>query len=227
VGKNKLLHFEENRTFPHFFQPDFKDIKDGYKYRGNWGRSFFGNDHPIVVELGCGKGEYTVGLARKYPERNFIGIDKKGARMWRGAKTSHEEQVTNVAFLRLKIEQLGRCFASGEISEIWITFPDPVLKLRRMNKRLTAPRFLDMYRSILKPGGVVHLKTDNREFFSYTLDILKSGGINILYHTQDLYQSGFEGDAPQIQTYYEKKYLEERIPINYLKFNFDRGHETG
>lgn len=220
MGKNKLLHFAENRTFPNFFQPVFDEIRDGYELKGQWAERFFGNSHPIILELGCGKGDYAVGLARKYPDRNFIGVDKKGARMWRGAKTSQEEEIPNVAFLRVKVEQVGYCFGQGEVDEIWITFPDPVYKKRRESRRLTAPKFLELYKAVLKKGGIMHLKTDNLEFYKYTLENIDAFKYHLVEHTEDLYGSGFEGDASSIQTYYEKKHIENGMKIYYLKFRF-------
>lgn len=218
MGKNKLAHFEENKTFPNFFQPEFDEMKDGYRLQGKWCRAFFGNAHPLVLELGCGKGEYTVGLAKKYPGINFVGIDKKGARMWRGGKTSQVENIANTAFLRVKVEQIGYCFGPNEVDEIWITFPEPVPKARRSKKRLTSVRFLELYRSLLKPGGIVHLKTDNSDFFDFTLETISALNCPLLYQTRDLYQSGYAGDAPQIQTHYETKFLKDGVRINYLKF---------
>jgi len=174
-----------------------------------------------VLELGCGKGDYTVGLSVKYPNVNFMGVDRKGARMWRGAKTSQEENIQNVAFLRIKIEQLLYCFGNDEVDGIWITFPDPIPKERKSKRRLTSPQFLKKYRTILKPGGIIHLKTDNSDLFQYTIEVLKDQPVDILYQTFDLYNSDYDGDAPLIQTYYEKKYLVEGKPINYLKFRFN------
>jgi len=223
VGKNKLIHFEEDKSFPHFFQPEFSEIKDGYKFKGVWSKDFFLNFHPIVLELGCGKGEYTVGLAKKYPGRNYIGIDNKGARMWRGAKTTQLENIKNAAFLRIKIEQIAYCFDEDEVDEIWITFPDPLLKTRKIRKRLTAPKFLGIYRTILKSGGIVHLKTDNTEFYHYTLEMIQEFNCQVLNHTSDLYHSGLTGDAHRIQTFYEQKYLEAESKIKYIQFKFNDG----
>lgn len=221
MGKNKLEHFAETATFPHFFQPDFETLNAGFEYQGCWKDEFFENDFPLCVELGCGKGEYTVGLARNHPECNYIGVDIKGARMWRGAKTSVEEDLLNVAFIRIKVEQLAYCFSDNELDEIWITFPDPHVKIRQERKRLTSPRFLEMYRKLLGQGGRIHLKTDNRPFFEYSLLTAEAEGCRVLFKTFDLYNSGFEGDACNFQTYYEKKFLQEKIPINYMIFTFD------
>jgi len=221
VGKNKLAHFEENKSFPNFFQPLFNELENGFVYQGKWCDTFFKNSKPLVLELGCGKGDYTVGLSVKYPNVNFMGVDRKGARMWRGAKTSQEENIQNVAFLRIKIEQLLYCFGNDEVDGIWITFPDPIPKERKSKRRLTSPQFLKKYRTILKPGGIIHLKTDNSDLFQYTIEVLKDQPVDILYQTFDLYNSDYDGDAPLIQTYYEKKYLVEGKPINYLKFRFN------
>ena len=218
MGKNKLVHFKENREFPNFFQPVFEELKAGYVLKGKWADSFFGNSNPLVLELGCGKGEYTTGLATKYPDKNFIGIDKKGARMWRGAKTSQVENIPNVAFIRTKAEQLGFCFDAQEVDELWITFPDPVFKKRRIDRRLSSPKFLDIYRSVMKPRGMVHIKTDNDEFYGYSLETINSQGLQIICKTDDLYQSGYRGDAASIQTFYEKKYRQEGVKIKYIQF---------
>jgi tRNA (guanine-N7-)-methyltransferase len=220
MGKNKLLHFEENKTFPNFFQPDFEAIRNGFRLKGRWNRDFFGNDKPIILELGCGKGEYCVGLATKYPDRNFIGIDRKGARMWRGAKTSQEKEMMNIAFLRIRIEQLAYCFADNEISEIWITFPDPQPKKRKFRKRLTSLRFLTMYHKLLLHGGLLHLKTDNNDFYKFTLEEIDQIGAEIIMKTTNLYHSELDGDMKEIQTYYEKRFLEKGCKINYLCCRF-------
>lgn len=222
MGKNKLQHFEENKSFPHFFQPVFEEFRDGYFLKGCWNNSFFKNKSPLVLELGCGKGEYTVGLARKYPLNNYIGIDKKGARMWRGAKDTQLENITNSAFLRIKVEQISFCFDQAEVDEIWITFPDPVPKKRNIRKRLTSPNFLQMYQQVLKPGGLIHVKTDSKEFFNYTLEMVHAFGGEVVYETNDLYHSDFHGDASQIQTYYEAKYVSNGLRINYIQFKVNR-----
>ncbi len=181
---------------------------------------FFYNGNPIVLELGCGKGEYTVGLAKKYPEKNFIGIDLKGARMWKGATEAKENGMKNVAFVRVKIEQILHFFGANEVSEIWLTFSDPQPKYER--RRLSSPRFLNLYREILKPEALIHIKTDNRALFDYSLQVVKYFKLPLHYFTHDLYQSDYDGDAPTIQTFYEKKYLEEGIPINYAQFSLNK-----
>ena len=221
MSKNKLLHFSEIKSYPHVFEPEYVDLVKGFPLKAAWGNSFFRNNHPIVLEIGCGKGEYTVGLAEKYPKKNFIGIDIKGARIWRGAKTAQENNMKNVAFLRLKIEHLMFCFSYSEVDEIWITFPDPQPRPKEIRKRLTAARFLDIYSHVLKPGGIIHLKTDNLNLYNYTVSILPENKYTILFKTENLYKSDFKGDAPQIQTYYEGKYLNENIPIKYIMFTPD------
>lgn len=218
MGKNKLARFAENETFANLFQLTYEQItKEGFALKGKWNELFFKNDNPIVLELGCGKGEYTVGLAKKYPNKNFIGIDIKGARLWRGCKTSNEDKMTNVAFVRTHIQMIESYFAENEVSEIWITFPDPQLK--KPNKRLTCERFLKLYKNILKQDGVVHLKTDSQELYEYTKDeVLIPSKREILYNTNDLYNSDFKEDVIEIQTFYEAMYLKIGKPITYLKF---------
>ncbi len=219
VGKNKLARWAELEQMPFVVQPPFEEVfgKD-HALKGKWGPGFFGNDHPIVLELGCGKGEYTVGLARRMPEKNFLGIDIKGARMWRGAVTARDEGLKNVGFLRTRIELIDSFFATDEISGIWITFPDPQPTRRRASKRLTHPRFLEKYRHILRPGGVIHLKTDNRPLYEYTLRVVQLNGFPIEEQTADLYGEAHGGVAAGIQTYYERQFLEEGKKICYLRF---------
>lgn len=218
MGKNKLARFAENETFANLFQLTYEQItKEGFALKGKWNEDFFKNDNPIVLELGCGKGEYTVGLAKKYPNKNFIGIDIKGARLWRGCKTSNEDKMTNVAFVRTHIQMIESYFAENEVSEIWITFPDPQLK--KPNKRLTCERFLSLYKNILKSEGIVHLKTDSQELYEFTKDeVLIPTKREILYNTNDLYNSDFKEDVIEIQTFYESMYLKIGKPITYLKF---------
>jgi tRNA (guanine-N7-)-methyltransferase len=218
VGKNKLARFAENETFANLFQLTYEQVtKEGFALKGKWNKEFFKNDNPIVLELGCGKGEYTVGLAKKYPNKNFIGIDIKGARLWRGCKTSNEDKMTNVAFVRTHIQMIESYFAQNEVSEIWITFPDPQLK--KPNKRLTCERFLSLYKNILKSEGIVHLKTDSQELYEFTKDeVLIPTKREILYNTNDLYNSDFKEDVIEIQTFYEAMYLKIGKLITYLKF---------
>lgn len=222
-SKNKLKRFRENATFPNVMQPERAELEaNQFALKGNWHSSFFKNDHPIVLELGCGKGEYTVHLAGHEPHNNYVGIDIKGARFWRGAKTALEENKQNVAFVRTQIELIETLFDQGEVDEIWITFPDPQIKLKRTKHRLTQPEFLKRYQKILKPGGLIHLKTDSQFLYGYTLGLLETGWGKLLYAHHDIYNNPH---APAIttavQTFYESKYLEEQKPITYLKFQLD------
>lgn len=217
--KNKLQRFAENLTFDNLFQFTYEEIIQGFDLKGNWSERFFGNGHDIILELGCGKGEYTVGLARMYPELNYIGMDIKGARMWRGLKTAQEEGLQNVAFIRSRINLSAYYFGREEISEIWITFPDPQPRKIKTNKRLTSPRFLDLYATFLKPGGTIHLKTDNILFYEYTLDVIEAGRLKLLYASDDVYASGMDNEVTRIQTFYEKKWLDHGTRIKYLKFS--------
>ena len=193
----------------------------GKVYKGKWSNDFFKNSNPVVLELACGKGEYTVNLARMFPEKNFIGIDYKGNRIWRGAKTAIEDGVANVAFIRMQIETLTEFFAPGEVDEIWITFPDPQPQLSREKKRLTSPRFLNMYQIVLKPGGAINLKTDNDGFYGYSADKVEELKLKLHIKTEDLYHSEYADEVLSIKTYYEKKYLKDNKNINYLKFSFE------
>lgn len=218
MSKKKLLHFAENDTFENMFQPYFEDLLKGFDLKGNWNINFFKNDHPIVLELGCGKGEYTVGLAKRYPEKNFIGIDVKGARMWRGCKTSIEEGMTNVAFIRSKVQLIEHLFAENEVDEIWITFPDPQPRQARENRRLTSLKFLSRYRKILKQNAVIHLKTDSEEFFNYTLETIIHEKLQLLDSVNDLYQADGYEEVKAIKTHYEKIFTDKGFRIHYLKF---------
>lgn len=220
-SKNKLKRFKENETFKNVLQPNREEIRTGFSLKGNW-QSHFGNDNPIVLELGCGKGEYTLGLARLQEAKNFIGIDIKGARLWRGAKTALQESLENVAFLRTQIELIDELFAEDEVSEIWITFPDPQIKYKRTKHRMTNLDFLEKYRKILKPNGLIHLKTDSEFLHGYTLGLLHGTGQQIIYANHDVYKN--EGSPPEvldIQTFYEEQYLEEGKPITYIQFRIN------
>jgi tRNA (guanine-N7-)-methyltransferase len=220
VAKKKLIHFRENLTFPYLFQPRYSEIEEDIRMSSCWGKDFFSNTNPIILELGCGKGEYTIGLAEKYPQKNFIGIDFKGARLWRGAKTVQEKEMKNVAFIRTQVDHVNKFFGPGEISEIWITFPDPQPGKER--KRLTAPLFLDRYRILLCPEGILHLKTDDLDFYNYTLEIIGQYHHPLLYSTDDLYHSGCSEDIISIRTFYENMWLEIGKKIYYIKFKLNR-----
>ena len=184
--------------------------------KGLWNRQFFKNDNPLVLELGCGRGEYTVGLAKLFPEKNFIGIDIKGARMWSGARQSYEENIPNVAFLRTKIEMLSHFFAENEVSEIWLTFPDPQMK--KVTKRMTATNFMAQYQQFVKPNGIIHLKTDSPFMYHYTCEMVKANAYKMLYQTSDLYHSDSVDAILGIKTYYEQQWLARGLTIKYLKF---------
>jgi len=215
MGKDKLRKFTEIATFENVYQ-----LEEGMVNKGRWAKEHFKNDNPVVLELACGKGEYSVNMARAFPNINFIGIDYKGNRIWRGAKTALEEKVDNVAFLRIQIEEILSYFSEDEISEIWITFPDPQPQAGREKKRLTFDKFLEKYTVVLKKDGLMHLKTDNDGLYEYTLDKLVERRDSIIAKTTDLYNSDILNDTLLIKTYYEKKYLAVGKNINYLKWQF-------
>ncbi|MGE8377381.1 MAG: tRNA (guanosine(46)-N7)-methyltransferase TrmB [Sphingobacterium sp.] len=217
MGKDKLRKFAEVATFENVIQLDA-----GKEYKGKWAEKQFGNANPVVLELACGKGEYTVNLARLFPEKNFIGIDFKGNRIWRGAKTALEDGIKNVAFLRIQIETLLEHFAENEIDEIWITFPDPQPQDSREKKRLTGPKFLDRYKIVMKPEGMMNLKTDNDGFYAYTLEQIELQNLKKYKETTDLYHSDLVDHVLSIKTYYEKKYLADDKNINYVKWSFEK-----
>ena len=220
MGKDKLRRFAENLTFECMIQPDFEEIfHRDHPLKGHWREKFFGNDHPIVLELGCGKGEYTIALAQRDPDRNYIGVDIKGARMWRGAKTATERQMRNVAFVRTRIEFIGSFFGEGEIDEIWITFPDPQLKTRRAKKRLTSPLFLESYARMLKPEGAINLKTDSQHLYEYTDAVVRRFGLPCEISNRDIYGSGFADEVLSVKTAYEQMFLERGLPITYTRFS--------
>lgn len=223
MGKNKLRKFAENETFKNMVQAPRTDLlENGLHLKGKWHKEFFKNDRPIVLELGCGKGEYTVGLGKQFPKNNFIGIDIKGARMWRGARTATDNKMTNIGFLRTHIELIHNCFAKGEVSEIWITFPDPQIKYRRRKKRLTAPDMLEMYRSILADDAVIHLKTDSQFLYGYTLGIIEGYGHTVLDSSYDIDRQKASNQLLKIKTNYEGIFRAKGMAITYLKFQLSK-----
>lgn len=219
-SKNKLRRFKENETFANVIQPTREElVESNFVLKGQWRNKVFKNNNPIVLELGCGKGEYSVALAQRYPNKNFIGIDIKGARFWRGAKTAIEENIPNVAFLRTQIELIDHAFAEHEVDEIWITFPDPQIKYKRTKHRMTNAEFLELYKIILTPEGIVNLKTDSEFMHGYTLGLLHGAGHEVLYANHNVYkQEGSPEEVTSIQTFYESQYLEQDKPITYIRF---------
>jgi tRNA (guanine-N7-)-methyltransferase len=224
VGKNKLIKFAQLATYDHVIESAFDDIfnKDHF-LKGNWRKDYFKNDKPIVLELGCGKGEYTVGLAELFPEKNFIGIDIKGARMHKGATEAKEKGLANAAFVRTRIEFIKSFFGPAEIDEIWVTFPDPQMK--KPTKRLTATFFLKRYAAFLKPGGLIHLKTDSQFLYTYTREMVMLNALPVVVDESDIYNSGFADKILSLKTHYEQKWLERGLPIKYLQFKLDIGKE--
>ena len=222
-SKNKLKRFKENETFHNVIQPKREELtEERFEYKGHWNSKFFNNDNPIVLELGCGKGEYSVAMAQKYPDKNFIGIDIKGARFWRGAKTAVEEQIANVGFLRMQIELIEFAFAKDEVDEIWITFPDPQIKYKRTKHRMTNLEFLERYKTVLKAEGTVNLKTDSEFMHGYTLGLLHGQGFDVQYANHNVYKlEGSPEEVTSIQTFYEKQYLEQDKAITYIRFKLN------
>lgn len=217
MSKGKLAKFADMKDYPHVFEaPASAVIDEKFDMKGRWGSDFFKNDNPIVLELGCGRGEYTVGLAKKFPNKNFIGVDIKGARMWSGATESYREGMKNVAFLRTNIEFIDRFFSPDEVSEIWLTFSDPQMK--KATKRLTSTFFMERYRRFLKDGGLIHLKTDSNFMFTYTTYMVSVNKLPVDFRTDDLYHSGLVDDILSIKTYYEQQWLERGLSIKYMKF---------
>lgn len=219
-SKNKLKRFEENETFVNVFQPTREEVvSESFPLKGKWNSDFFKNDNPIVLELGCGKGEYSVGLAQLNPDKNFIGIDVKGARFWRGAKTAVDTGMNNVAFIRTQIELINHIFAENEVSEIWITFPDPQIKFKRTKHRMTNSEFLQNYKKVLKQDGLMHLKTDSEFMHGYTLGLLHGEGHEVIYANHNIYKNeGAPAEVTGIQTFYENQYLEVNKAITYIQF---------
>lgn len=222
MGKNKLKKFAEIEQMECVLQyPRESLLAEGFPYKGVWDAQVFSNSNPIVVELGCGKGEYTVGLAKSNPEKNFIGIDIKGARLWKGAKEVTEDEVDNARFLRTEIENLSQIFGEKEIEEIWITFPDP--QMQKTRKRLTSTRFLEQYSKLLKPGGVIHLKTDSPFLYEYTKRLIEKNGLEMMENTEDLYGSGMADPVSSIKTFYETQWLSRGKKIKLLSFRLKEG----
>ena len=226
MGKKKLSRFKELENLEKVFQPPFEEVfRQDYHLKGQWCSSVFGNKQELVLELGCGKGEYTVGLARLNPHKNYMGLDIKGARIWTGAKAAQNESLSNVAFLRTRIDFVNSFFAQNEVSEIWITFPDPQGKRRRLKKRLPGAHFLNMYRAFLKDGGRIHLKTDNLQLYKDTLELVLYNKLDVEHRSTDVYSEGWNDERDSIQTYYEKRFLSEGMKINYLCFRLPAGKE--
>ena len=222
MGKNKLAKFADMEEFPHVFQVSSHDVREGgnFEMKGKWNELFFKNDHPIVLELGCGKGEYTIGLSQLYPDKNFIGVDIKGARLWTGAKESFEKSMKNVAFLRTNIEMVHHFFAENEVSEIWLTFPDPQMK--KVTKRLTATNFMKTYQQFLKVNGLMHLKTDSNFMFTYTREMVKANQYPVVFSNDDLYASDLNDPILSIKTYYEQQWLDRGLTIKYIQFMLEK-----
>lgn len=223
MTKRKLARFAEMKKFPNVIEPGFNEIfENDYQLKGKWSENFFRNNKPIVLELGCGKGEYTVNLAKQDPKRNFIGIDIKGARMWKGAKRALEQNISNAAFLRTRIDFIVSFFEEDEIDEIWVTFPDPQPKKSR--KRLIAPMFLSRYQKFLKQNGIVNLKTDNTDFFEYAEQVVKKNNLRIIHRSKDVHSTNDDElrMVKEIKTFYEEQFIEQKKTIKYLAFVLEK-----
>lgn len=217
---SKLEKFAEIITLPNYHQFLFQELEQGFAKKGKWHSEIFKNNNPIVLELGCGKGEYSVGLAENNRDKNFIGVDIKGNRIWTGAKQAIDKELNNVAFLRTKIDFIDRCFSEGEISEIWITFPDPQPQKARAKQRLTHSRFLNRYKSIIKKDGIMHLKTDSTSMYEYTLEVIAEEKHHLIFHTNNLYQNcpADRQELITIKTHYEKLFTDKGEDIKYCCF---------
>jgi tRNA (guanine-N7-)-methyltransferase len=224
MGKDKLKRFQENKTFANLIQPKLVFPLEDHPLKSKWKKEFFQNNNPLTLELCCGRAEYTLHLARKFPERNFLGIDWKGARIWRGAKTATEEKILNAGFLRIQIQNICSFFAPGEVDEIWITFPDPQMEKSGERKRMTSNRFINYYRNIMNSDGIVNLKTDSRELHDYSLKTLCSEKLPVLISDFDIYQNFPEDEILSIKTTYEKIWLKSGSKICYLKFKINSLH---
>jgi tRNA (guanine-N7-)-methyltransferase len=217
---SKLEKFADFDQFPNCFSLHFQELSTPFPMKGKWRSAFFGNEHPIVLELGCGRGEYTIGLAQGHPDKNFIGVDIKGARMWTGAKQALDFHLKNAAFLRTRIDFLEHCFERDEVDEIWLTFPDPQPQKSRERKRLVNPRFLDIYRKVLRPGGILHLKTDSPGLFEYAVAVVQAQGLEIIHRFDDLYRQcpGELSELTGIKTWYERLFSGKGETIRYISF---------
>lgn len=220
MAKKKLQKFAEMNNYEHVIQAKFEEVfRKDYKLKGEWGKTFFKNDNPIVLELGCGKGEYSVGLAKQYPDKNFVGLDIKGFRIHKGATEALNLGLKNVGFIRTQIEFLNSFFAPDEVDEIWLTFPDP--RMDKARRRLSGTRFLKQYEDVLKPNGIVHLKTDSNFLYTYTKELAKHNNLTVINDFDDLYNSGYVDDILSIKTYYESRFLEHNMAIKYFSFYLD------
>jgi tRNA (guanine-N7-)-methyltransferase len=217
---SKLEKFADIERFENCFAFFFEQLTQGFETKGKWRSNVFKNDHPIVLELGCGKGEYTIGLAQADPNKNYVGVDVKGNRIWSGAKTALDNKMNYVAFLRTRIDFIDHCFSEGEVDEIWITFPDPQPQKPRTRKRLTNERFLERYKKIIKPKGIIHLKTDSTSLYEYTLEVIERDKHELIWHTNDLYKNCPEDrkELVNIKTYYEKLFTDKGEDIKYISF---------